>query len=214
MTGLEIVQGSNKRRANRLIYALILAWQTETPLSWYNSHWYCVLCANWRVGHFFKRLVGSIHHPFSRQTECFIYSVLVLEETGNSSLWSSFESISLVYITHLVTAHLNSLSLLNLKMGEKNLLVCKLDLNQGKRWENWYVQEEGRRKALLGPIYVFITLAIIRLLFLLNTSKGNTDLNKDERLSFYQTNCTKQNKAQSEILVYFGFPQKGNKEEK
>lgn len=76
------------------------------------------------------------------------------------------------------------------------------------------MQEEGRGKALLGPIYVFITLAIIRLLFLLNTSEGNTDMNKHERLSFYQTDCTKQNKAQSEILVYFGFLQKGNKKEK
>lgn len=136
------------------------------------------------------------------------------QEAGNSSLWSSFASISLVYITHLVTAHLNSPSLLSLKTREKNLLVCKLDLNQGKRWEYWYVQEEGRGKALLGPIYVFITLAIIRLLFLLNTSEGNTDMNKHERLSFYQTDCTKQNKAQSEILVYFGFLQKGNKKEK
>lgn len=73
--------------------------------------------------------------------------------------------------------------------------------------------EEGRGKAPLGSIYVFITPAIIRLLFLLNTSEGNPDMNKHGRLSFYHTNCTKHNKAHSEILVYFGFLQKGTVEE-
>lgn len=126
---------------------------------------------------------------------------------GSFSLWASFARISLVYITHLV--HLNSQILLNLKMREKNLLVCKLDLNQGKRWESWYVQGEvGRGKALLGSVYVFITPAIIRLLFLLNTSERNTDMTKHGRLSFYQTNRTKLNKGHSEIRVYFGFLQK------
>lgn len=144
----------------------------------------------------------------ANKTFAFIQSWSCKQEVGSSSLWASFASISLVYITHLVTAHQNSQILLNLKMREKNLLVCKLDLNQGKRWESWYVQEEGRGKALLGSIYVFITPAIIRLLFLLNTSEGNTDMNKHGRLSFYQTNCTKLNKAHSEILVYFGFLQK------
>lgn len=73
--------------------------------------------------------------------------------------------------------------------------------------------EEGRGKAPLGSIFLFITPAIIRLLFLLNTSEGNPDMNKHGRLSFYHTNCTKLNKAHSEILVYFEFLHKGKVEE-
>lgn len=73
--------------------------------------------------------------------------------------------------------------------------------------------EEGTGKALLGSISVFLTPAIIRLLSLLNTSEGNRDMNKHGRLRFYQTNRTKKDKARSEILVYFGFLQKGTAEE-
>lgn len=43
--------------------------QRETELFWYNSQWYYVVCENWNVYKFFRKLVANIHHPFSRKTK-------------------------------------------------------------------------------------------------------------------------------------------------